>query len=349
MNRWRDVIVSPTARVIDVIGTIDRSALQIVLVTDERGRLLGTVTDGDIRRSILKSVPLDGPVDAVMNRHPAYASEHESADAIRAAMAMKRLRQMPVLNREGIVVRLELLDPRIEKRQHENWVVLMAGGDGLRLRPLTEMAPKPLLRVGNKPLLQTILERFVMHGFRHFFVSVRYKAEMIKAHFGDGSQWGAEVQYLSETARLGTAGSLSLLPNRPVLPFIVMNGDVLTNANFNGLLDSHSQGNSVATTCVREYEFTVPYGVARLDGQNLLAIEEKPAHRFFVNAGIYVMEPHVIDLVMANERIDMPALLHRLIAHGNRVHAYPIREYWQDIGRAEDLAKADSDYAASFS
>jgi dTDP-glucose pyrophosphorylase len=349
MNRWREVVVAPTTRVLDVLATIDRSALQIALVVDPVGKLLGTVTDGDVRRAILRSVPLDGPIESVMNRQPAFAHEYQSAEAVRAAMAMKRLRQMPVLNADGILVGLVLIDDRVEKRAHANWVVLMAGGDGVRLRPLTEAAPKPLLRVGNKPLLETILERFAQHGFGRFFMSVRYKADMIKEHFGDGSRWGVDVQYLSETNRLGTAGALSLLPERPSAPLIVMNGDVLTNANFNALIDAHTEGSPAATTCVREYEFTVPYGVAKLDGHQLVSIEEKPAHRFFVNAGIYVLEPHVIDLVVPNETVDMPTVLHRLVGNGSQVNAYPIREYWQDIGRAEDLIKADGDYASSFS
>ncbi|MBI3315522.1 MAG: nucleotidyltransferase family protein, partial [Candidatus Omnitrophica bacterium] len=296
MKGWRKTLVRPSVKIRQVLKTIDEGSFRIALVVDKDRRLLGTVTDGDARRGILRGISLDDRAERVMKKDPVSVRIYEDKARMLRIMREKQVFQMPLLDAEGRVVGLELLDELEEKPQgKENWVVLMAGGLGSRLKPLTDHCPKPLLRVGKKPLLETILENFVEYGFRKFYFSVHYKDEMVKGHFGDGSDWGVEIRYLHEDERLGTAGGLGLIQERPAKPLIVMNGDLLTKVNFNHLLDFHAEQKAAGTLCLREYDFQVPYGVVRLDSRHgVRGIDEKPVQRFFINAGIYVIEPGVL-------------------------------------------------------
>ncbi|MBF0461613.1 MAG: NTP transferase domain-containing protein, partial [Magnetococcales bacterium] len=230
----------------------------------------------------------------------------------------------------------------------DNWVVLMAGGLGSRLGPLTEACPKPLLRVGPKPILEVILESFLEYGFKRFYVSVNYKKQMIQSHFGDGSAWGAEIRYLEEKERMGTAGSLSLLPERPAQPFFVMNGDLLTRIHFQHILDFHTKHQAQATLCVRRVEQTIPFGVVEMEQHRLVRIEEKPTHHYFVNAGIYVLEPTLLTLIPDQQYLDMPDLFRRAMAQGHATAAFPFLDYWVDIGQMGDYDRARQEYAQVF-
>jgi len=348
MNRWHMARIAPDRSIRDAIRTIDEGAIRIALVVDIGNRLLGTVTDGDIRRGILRGVALEEAVTRVMNPQPTTARADESRDVILERMKQTRLHQIPVVDGQGCLVTVEILDELLQTRQRDNWVMLMAGGLGSRLRPLTDECPKPLLKVGSKPLLEIILENFLEYGFRKFYISVNYKAEMVKEYFGDGSRWGIEIRYIHEDQRLGTAGALSLLPERPALPLIVMNGDLLTKVNFQHLLDFHAEHRARATMCVREYDFQVPYGVVRIDHHRVLGIDEKPVQRFFVNAGIYVLEPEVLDLIPSATYFDMPELFTRLIGQNHETAVFPIREYWLDIGHMDDFARANGDFPEVF-
>jgi NDP-sugar pyrophosphorylase family protein len=264
-------------------------------------------------------------------------------------MRQRRLHQIPVLDATWRVVGLEVLDDLLKPQPKTNPVVLMAGGLGSRLRPLTDECPKPLLRVGTKPILETILEAFIEHGFNRFYVSVNYKAEMIEAYFGDGSRWGATIEYLREKERLGTAGALSLLPEPPVEPVFVMNGDLLTRLNFAHLLDFHTAHGSVATMCVREYEMQVPYGVIKTRSHRILDIHEKPTERYLVNAGVYVLQPDALALIPRDRSFDMPDLFKRLMDRGGDTAVFPIREYWMDIGQMDDFHRANGHFEEVFS
>lgn len=348
MTRWQLACVAPDRSIRDTIRTIDEGAIRIALVVDGQNRLLGTVTDGDIRRGLLKGISLEETITRVMNPHPTTARSDEGRDAILERMKLKRLHQIPVLDQQGHLITVEVLDDLLQARHRDNWVVLMAGGLGSRLRPLTDDCPKPLLKVGTKPLLEIILENFLEHGFQKFYFSVNYRADMVQAHFGDGSRWGVEIRYIHEDRRLGTAGALSLLPERPAHPLIVMNGDLLTKVNFQHLLDFHAEHRAKATMCVREYDFQVPYGVVRIDRHQILAIDEKPVQRFFVNAGIYVLEPGVLDLIPSTTYFDMPELFTKLIGRKEETSVFPVREYWLDIGHAEDFARANGDFPEIF-
>ena len=327
---------------------LDMNALQIVLVVDEDRRLLGTITDGDIRRGILKGIALTGAVESVMNPTPIVARIDDSRESILAEMKRLTLHHMPLVDEQGHVVGLDTLDELIAPKKRENRVVLMAGGLGTRLRPLTDDRPKPMLKVGNKPLLETILENFIEHGFCHFYISVNYMSEIVKSYFGDGSCWGVDIDYLQEDQRLGTAGALGLISEKLNEPLMVMNGDLLTKVNFSQLLDFHIGHRATGTMCVREYDFQVPYGVVNIENHRITGIDEKPVHRFFVNAGIYVLQPEALDLILPHTFFDMPSLFEKFIQQKKETAVFPIREYWLDIGHMADYERANGEFALVF-
>lgn len=308
--------------------------------------LSGTITDGDVRRSLLNGCALSDKAIKAANKTPQVATIGMSKMELLTLLNKYQFRQMPLVEEHGAVVGLAHIDDlQVEVGKATNPVVLMAGGLGERLRPLTNKTPKPLLQIGDKPLLQSILESFVEQNFQTFYIAVNYQADAIKDHFGDGSSWGVNICYLEEKNRMGTAGALTLLPEEPTEPVIVMNGDLVTRTRFQDLLDFHAEQNSKATMCVREYDFQVPFGVVSIDDNRICSIDEKPLHRFFVNAGIYVLDPNVIAAIPKDERTDMTRVFERTIAEGNETAAFPIHEYWLDIGRIDDLERAQSDFA----
>lgn len=344
MKEWKNILVGASMLIREAIAKIDGSSMQIALVVDEQNKLLGTVTDGDVRRGLLRGIALTDETSRIMNTHPTVVQSGEDRAIIFALMKSKGLHQMPIVDKQGCIVGIEILDELLKKTVRDHWVVLMAGGLGTRLSPLTENCPKPMLSVGNKPILENILINFVEQGFRRFYLCVNYKAEMVKEYFNDGSKWGVEIIYVHEQQKLGTAGALSLLPAKPDRPMIVMNGDLLTSLNFDQLLDFHAQNTSKATMCIREYDFQIPYGVVKVDNHIIVGIDEKPIQRFFVNAGIYVLDPVALDHIPTNTYFDMPSLFDKLIQSKCEVAAFPIREYWLDIGRIDDLERAATDF-----
>lgn len=347
MKDWTSVLVSPDTSILDTIRIIDESSLQIALVVDESRRLLGTVTDGDVRRGILRNIALTNPVSNIMHKDPVVAGLNDSPRELQTMMRARGIKHIPIVDLEYRIVDLYMYD-RFEERKRDNLVVLMAGGLGTRLRPLTDHAPKPLLRVGDKPILETILKEFIEHNFVNFYLSVNYKAEQIKDYFQDGSRWNVNIRYINESKRLGTAGALSLLPETPAKPIIIMNGDLLTKVNFSQLLAYHMQSNMVATMCVREVEQQIPYGVVRTSENRLIGIEEKPVQQYFINAGIYVLNPEVLSMIPDDTFFDMPTLFEKLLAQGQEINVFPIREYWMDIGRISDYEKANGDFFEVF-
>lgn len=348
MKDWKKVVIQSDATIRDTIKLIDESAIQIALVAGTDGRLLGTVTDGDVRRGILKGIALDEPVERIMNPNPTVMRGFEARDAVLAVMKNKGIHQIPIVDPDGLLLGLELIDEIVRGRERDNAVVLMAGGLGSRLRPLTDDCPKPLLKVGNKPILETIIENFMEYGFRRFYITINYKAEMIEKHFGDGSKWGVEINYIRESERMGTAGSLAAFSGKFGNAVFVMNGDLLTRVNFSQLLSFHLEHRAKATMCVREYDFQVPYGVVKIDKGSLIDIEEKPVHRFFVSAGIYVLEPEILELIPSGGYLDMPALFKLLLDKKMQAAVFPIREYWLDIGRQGDFDRANGEFPSFF-
>ena len=349
MKDWRETLIGPTATIHQAIKAIDTSSRQIALVVDSDHRLLGTVTDGDIRRAILRGADMDAPVGDVMKVEPHVAKESDSKERLLSRMAAESVRQFPLLDDSGRVTGLVYIDDLMSPTERrDNWVLIMAGGLGTRLRPLTDSAPKPLLQVGDKPLMETIIEGFLDYDFWQFYISVNYKTAMIKAHFGDGAKWNATIRYIEEDRPLGTAGALRLIKDRPDTPIIVMNGDLLTRINFQHLLDYHREHKARATMCVREYDFQVPFGVVRITDNRITGIDEKPLHSFFVNSGIYVLDTELIDLIPDGEFFDMTTLFEAIIAADHDTAVFPIREYWLDVGRIDEFNQANGDFGKEF-
>jgi dTDP-glucose pyrophosphorylase len=339
--------ISPTSTIAEAIRVIDASSLQIALVVDDT-RLCGTLTDGDVRRSMLKGHTLNDPVSSAMNPNPKTAFLGDSRELLVARMRQLRVRHIPIINSDGALSGLEVVDEMLSPPSMMNRVVLMAGGYGKRLSPLTDDCPKPMLSIGGCPILETVLLNFIEYGFRNFSIAVNYKAEMIVDYFDNGSRWGVNIEYLRESKPLGTAGALCLLEEKPKLPIILMNGDILTKVNFNHLLEFHAAHDSKATMCVRDYEFQVPYGVVRVDGYQILEIQEKPTQKCFVNAGIYVLDPDILSLIRREEPIDMTDLFDKVMDAKWPHAVFPIREYWVDVGRHSDLNRAKVEFETEF-
>lgn len=345
---WQQVIISPETTLRSTIEVIDRGALQIALVVND-DKLVGVVTDGDIRRALIRGLSLEIPVGEIMNKRPKVASQHDSKTQLIALMEGHHLYQLPVVDAEGRVIRLESLQALYKLPSFPNPVFLLAGGFGKRLKPYTDDRPKPLLEIGGKPILETILENFVKSGFRQFFMAVHYKAQQIKDHFGDGNRWGISIRYIDEIEPMGTAGAIGLLPDDlPDVPLIVMNGDILTQIDFSRLLAYHNEQQAIATLCTRRYEYQIPYGVVTVDQQEVIGIEEKPLQSCLANAGIYVLDHSLIKMIAQQKFLDMPSLLNRQIAQGETVSMFVINDYWIDIGREADLLRAQGEFAQYF-
>lgn len=351
-KNFEAAILSPDRNVLDALRIIDNASLQIALVVNDQRLLLGTVTDGDIRRGILSGIRLEDPVTKIMNSSPLTANVRSSRAERRTLMTRRKIHQIPVVDNAGRIVGLEHIDDVLADGSVSDMkdipVVLMLGGEGKRLRPLTEDLPKPMISLGGKPLLETIVENFVRQGFEQFYFCVNYRADTIRNYFSDGSAFGAKIAYVDEPESLGTAGALGLLPQKPSGPFIVMNGDILTNSNFSHLVRFHEQTGVHATMCVREYQHQLPYGVVQSEGTRFSAIVEKPSQSYFINAAIYVLEPQVLNRVPKGRKLDMPNLFEMLASEGKESAVFPIREYWLDIGQIQDLEQARLDYPKIF-
>jgi dTDP-glucose pyrophosphorylase len=345
---WRKTLITPETPIVKAIEVIDGAALQIALVVDEKGRLLGTVTDGDIRRALLRHLSLEEAVLKIMNPDPCVVSADQVREQAFLLMKSRKVRQIPVLDEDRRVVGLEIAAELLNPPPRNNRVILMAGGLGRRLKPLTETCPKPLLKVGGKPVLELILDSFIEQGFRHFYISVHYMADLVKEYFGDGSRWGVEIRYLHEKRRLGTAGALGLLSERPEEPLLLMNGDILTRINYGQLLVFHQKNLAEATICVKEHYSRIPYGVVVFEKNRLKRLDEKPQQRFFINAGLYVLNPEVLDRVRPGQYIDIPDLFRTILEQGREIAVFPICEYWLDIGRLTDYERANDEFPEVF-
>jgi dTDP-glucose pyrophosphorylase len=349
MKNLEDFTVNPDTNIHDALKIIDRPGGQIALVVDSAQKLMGTVTDGDVRRGILSGVDVQCPVTMIMNVEPVKAKPNDDRQHVLSIMKQNKLRQVPIVDDAGCLLGLETLDELMRVPCRENIVLLMAGGLGSRLQPLTNECPKPMLKVGGRPILETIIFNFIEYGFKEFVISLNYKANMIREYFSDGRKWGVSIRYIEEDEKLGTAGSLRLLPKiNNSHPIIVMNGDVLTKVNLNHFFDFHVLHHSKATMGVKEYNFQVPYGVLKLDHHRIVKLDEKPVHSFFVNAGIYILEQDILNCLPDEERFEMPSLFERMVEMGHHTVAFPIREYWLDIGQPDSLKQAQGDFKNVF-
>lgn len=355
MNPSTDDITSlcigPGSTLRQAMACIDSNVRGIALVVDEARKLLGTITDGDLRHAILDGANLDAPIDALLARKaggpygtPVTAPEGSDAALLLQLMQERSVRQIPIVDAENRVISLATRDELLPNEALELQAVVMAGGFGMRLRPLTEQVPKPMLPVGDRPLLELIVEQLRQAGIRQVNVATHYKGEVIADHFGNGESFGVDIRYVQEDQPLGTAGALSLL-EESTEPLLVINGDILTRVDFRAMLNFHKEHNAELTVAVRQYDFRVPYGVIEADGEVVRGISEKPVVSQFINAGIYLLNPTVRRLIPNGEAYDIPNLISRLLEEGLSVICFPVREYWLDIGKADSYDQAMSDFA----
>ena len=349
MNNWKEIAIAKDTTIKVALEVIDKGAVQLALVVDDNSKLIGTISDGDIRRAFLKGASIDSSISSFLNYNPITSSSSQSLSEVKKLMSQHAITKIPIINDAGIIIGLHAEDRTYRSMWEDRCAVIMCGGLGRRLGQLTQDCPKPLLQVGKKPILETIIENFAESGCKDIYLSVNYKSEMIKQYFGNGEKWGIKISYLEEQISLGTAGPLSLIKDQIKKPFIVMNGDILTKINFENLISFHNQTDSLATICVREYDFQVPYGVVNIDKEGKVEeIVEKPIHSFFISAGVYILNPDLLQQIEEDTSLDMPTLLKRCISNNQRVSSFPIKEYWVDIGKMDDYEKANSDYGKFF-
>lgn len=340
VSNWREALLHVDACIRDAIRCLNEAALQIVIVVGDSGELAGTITDGDIRRGLLRGLTVDSGIDTIIFREPLVVPPGMRGETVAQLMLANRIHQIPIVDENRHVVGLHQWDEMGRPAERQNLMVIMAGGLGTRLQPHTETCPKPLLPVAGKPMLEHIIDRARADGFSRFVLAIRYLGEMIRDYFGDGSRWNIAIEYIEEAQPLGTAGALGLLQPLPSGPIVVTNGDVLTDISYGELLDFHVRNNAAATMAVRLYEWQHPFGVVTTRGIEITGFEEKPVHRSHVNAGVYALSPHALRQVAGSERCDMPALFEALRIGGERTIVYPMHEPWLDVGRPSDYDKA---------
>jgi dTDP-glucose pyrophosphorylase len=340
-ERWRQALMPAGSTLQEAIGNLTNSGLQIVLVVAPDGILVGTITDGDIRRGLLRGLALASPVSEVCKKDPLIVPPQLGREAVLQLMRANSFNAVPVVDPARRVVGLHMLNELLTPSRRSNLMVIMAGGKGTRLMPHTQDCPKPLLPVNGKPMLEHILERARNEGFHRFVLAVHYLGHMIEEYFGDGSRWDIEIRYLREPSPLGTAGAIGLLEPRPTEPFVVTNGDVLTDIHYAELLNFHARNGAAATMAVRMHEWQHPFGVVRTRGVEIVGFEEKPITRSHINAGIYVLEPRALDMLPTGESCDMPTLFSRLQERAERTIVYPMHEPWLDVGRPTDYEAAN--------
>lgn len=341
-SRWRRALISPEATLAETIENLNTVAIKLALCVDAEGRLIGAVTDGDLRRGLLRGLTMQDPVREIANPNPLVVPEGADRDMVLAIMKVNKVLQVPVVDTAGRVVGLHLWDALDTVPSHDHTMVIMAGGKGMRLRPYTTNCPKPMLPVAGKPMLQHIIERAKSQGFRHFVLSLNYLGQMIRDHFGDGTAYGVTIVYVEEDEPLGTAGALSLIQPRPESAFVVTNGDVLTDIDYRELIEFRERHNAHGVMAVRMYEWTNPYGVVQMEGVNITGFAEKPVSRSHINAGVYAFSPAALEHLVQDRHCDMPTLFDRLREAKHRTVAYPMHEPWLDVGRPDDLERANA-------
>lgn len=340
---WRECIVDVNGTLRNVAENLSKTGREVVLIVGENESLTGLLTDSDIRRALLSGFSLNDDLIHALNRNPCVGTPTMGRADLLNVMKTFGVRHLPILDC-GKITGLVTLRDLLTSEPSENPVVILAGGRGQRLSPLTDSLPKPLIPIQGTPVLELIIERVVSQGFTNLLLLVHYKKELIQEFFGDGKRLGANITYIEESTPLGTAGGLSLIESNPKLPVLVMNGDVLNHIPLAKLLEYHNSVPTDMTISVRKAEFSVPFGVMQIESDEVRGIREKPSLQLPVNAGVYVVSPSTIQRVRRDENLDMPALILQLINEGCRIRAFPVHEYWIDIGSHEDLARANNEW-----
>ena len=343
MKNLKKIMINENATIKQALNTISKGAIKIVFAIDNKGKLIGTLSDGDIRRGLLKGLSTSNSVNSLINKKPLIGKKNENRKNLLNKAISKNIQQIPIIDNRGKVIEIFLTDDFRKDKIKSNKVVIMAGGKGMRLRPLTRHIPKPMLKVGNKPILETIIERFNECGFGDFIICVNYKSKMIKNYFGNGEKFGVNIKYVNEKIKMGTAGALSLIKQKLKEPFFVINGDLLTNLNYQKMLDFHIKNKAIATMGVKEHRISSQYGEVNLFNENIISINEKPVHKFFANAGIYILDPKCINLI-PRKFFDMTTLFKKIILKKNKTISFPLDEYWKDIVMLIDYQKANEDF-----
>lgn len=324
----------------EALGIMDSIGIGLVAIEGPDGRIVGVLSDGDIRRGLLKGIELKDPVSTCINKKFISVGPEIGRAAVLDLLQARHVRQIPIIDSDGKLVGVHTFERILGVRERPNWAVVMAGGKGERLRPITENIPKPMLTVAGRPILERIVLHLVGHGIRRIFLSVNYLAEMIEDHFGDGAAFGCDIEYIREDHPLGSGGALSLLP-RPDHPVIVMNGDLITNTDIGGLLDYHEKGRFLATMCVRPYQYQIPFGCVNIDESGAMAsLEEKPVIMKNVNCGIYAISPDAIASIPPNTYFPITNLFETALKDGGRCGCYLIEDEWLDIGQPAELRRA---------
>jgi dTDP-glucose pyrophosphorylase len=348
MKDWKNLLVRETNSIYDAIKVIDASLSQIALVVSAEQHLIGTVTDGDIRRALLKGIDLQSNVATIMGEKCHKATSSSPREEVYAQMLQLGIRHLPIVGPDNTVVGLNAIDDFMTKPKMNIPVVIMAGGLGTRLRPLTDDTPKPMLKIGAKPILETIIDRLIAAGFSEFYIAVNYRSDVIKNYFKDGKKWNVSIKYLEEQESKGTAGALSLLGDNLTDHYLVVNGDVLTQVNFQALVEFHLALKSAITMCVRDYEIQVPYGVVEVDSHKVTSLKEKPKIKYFVNGGMYIVSADAIRQIPSSGKYDMTQLIDNLLLQDHVVSSFPVHEYWLDVGKHDDFQKAALEYEKIF-
>ena len=340
-QHWRKAILPSNATIGQAIRNLEQVAIKIVMVANEADVLEGTISDGDIRRGLLKGLDLNSPITSVIHRNALVVPPELDRKFVKQLMLANKIQQIPVVDAQHNVVGLHLWDEIATPPTRSNLMVIMAGGKGTRLLPHTENCPKPLLSIAGKPMMEHIIDRAKLEGFSQFVLAIHHLGHMIEAHFGDGQRLGVQIEYLREEFPLGTAGALGLLDPLPDAPFVVTNGDVITDIRYGELLDFHARQAAEATMAVRVHEWQHPFGVVQMQGVEIVGFEEKPISRSHINAGVYVLNPAALSVLTTDAHCDMPTLFERLQAKSQRTVAYPMHEPWLDVGRPDDLKLAN--------
>ena len=340
---WAQAILPFGSSIRDVVNVLNKTSLKIALVVDANDVLVGTISDGDIRRGLLKGLDLTSTIDSIVHGDALVVPPEVSREVVLQLMTANKIQQIPIVDVNNHVIGLHLWDQISAPTARANIMVIMVGGKGTRLHPQTENCPKPLLPVAGKPILEHIIDRAKVEGFSHFILAVHYLGHMIEEYFGNGDAFGVKIEYLREVSPLGTAGALSLLDPLPESSFVVTNGDVLTDIHYGELLDFHIQHGATATMAVRVHEWQNPFGVVETQGVEIIGYEEKPLLRTHINAGVYVLEPSAISFLVKSVPCDMPTLFASIKVREMRTVAYPIHERWLDVGRPDDLMTASVD------
>jgi dTDP-glucose pyrophosphorylase len=341
MNReiLKQFVVRVDAPIRKAMETINENWREVVLVEDNGDRVVGVITDGDIRRGLLRGLTLDSPASDVMNRRYVSVGPNVDRAAVLDMMRSLVIRQLPVIEQDGRLVGIHFLNDLLGISPKPNAAVIMAGGKGVRLRPLTENCPKPMIQIAGRPILERIVLHLVGCGIRKIYLSINYLGEQIESHFGDGTKFGCSIEYIREDQPLGTGGALSLLPPQDH-PVVVMNGDQITQADIDKMLTFHEEEGVEATIGIQHYQVEVPFGVVINEGSRLVALQEKPTSHYLINTGIYVLDPGILGLIPRNEMFPITALFERLLSENRPVGVQFIDEEWIDVGRHDDLRKA---------